>query len=568
MGSSPSGAFGSAESRHSFACSPDFEILVSPDGTLLDVNPIAAEVLGASREELSGQQLAAFLRNPEATAVLREREGGKNCLLELKFDQGEGIYLLGQTSPAGESRLLLSARRVARRKQARSVSEIDLDRFRIAFEATTVGIGLVDLEGNFFEANAPLANLFGYSRQELTQMNLLQVWAPEERADAYADLEAVARGAKAEAIFERRYLNKRGEVMFAEVSRGMGRDENGKPLYFVVSFRDITESKRLQGLLAQQAFTDPLTGAMNRHGIEDRVKYEFSRSDRYGDKLTLVMMDLDHFKVVNDTYGHMAGDRVLRAFCDIARSCLRSTDMLGRWGGEEFVALLPETGLDGAELFCGRLRSTLSTFPFDRGIQVRVSMGVVARRAGEEFATLVGRADGCLYRAKRTGRDRVIVDTQDRERENPQSTKSRRAAELHWKSVHRSGQSQLDAEHQESFRLANLLIASVADNGSAAEMIPVVRELVGHMEEHFTHEEDLLQVSGYPEFASHAEAHGRLLERARELMACLESGQGAAAELVGFLIYDLVARHFLLEDRKFFPWLKARPSWGGRPEAL
>src|SRR5208337_1683677 len=133
------------------------------------------------------------------------------------------------------------------------------------------------------------------------------------------------------------------------------------------------------------ASTDPLTGAMNRIRIEERARFELMRSDRYGNKLSLLMIDLDHFKKVNDTYGHSAGDKVLKGFCDIARGLLRSIDILGRWGGEEFVALLPETSLAGAKIVAERLRSMIESSSFDNRIRVTASIGVACHREDEEF---------------------------------------------------------------------------------------------------------------------------------------------------------------------------------------
>jgi diguanylate cyclase (GGDEF)-like protein/hemerythrin-like metal-binding protein/PAS domain S-box-containing protein len=435
----------------------------------------------------------------------------------------------------------------------------DQERFRLAFECANLGIALVDLEGNIFEANKRCSDFFGRANDELKRLSLFDIWVPEDRVEAMAGFLASANGSNADAVYERRYRNKTGEIIFAEVVRGLARSQTGKPEFFIISFRDITESKRLQTLLEERASTDPLTGAMNRNGIEERVRCELMRSDRYGDKLSLVLVDLDHFKAVNDTYGHLAGDRILRGFCDIARSCLRSTDSLGRLGGEEFVALLPETGLTGARLFAERLRTTLEAFQFDGGVRITASMGVAGHREGEELSSLMERADSSMYRAKQSGRNRVVVDTGDVEREEARKAQAAHVT-LYWKPSYLCGHPLIDAEHEESFRLINLMMVAMAEEETEKRVLPLVRELLEHIQTHFTNEEQLLRAVGFPEAEGHAEIHRDLVERANELIRQFELRQDSAGDLLGFLIHDVVARHMLRDDRKFFPWFKAKQA--------
>jgi diguanylate cyclase (GGDEF)-like protein/hemerythrin-like metal-binding protein/PAS domain S-box-containing protein len=435
----------------------------------------------------------------------------------------------------------------------------DLEIFRTAFEYAKSSIALVDLEGNIFEANKACSDLFGCTTDELKCLNLFDIWVLEDRVEAMAEFRRSARGAKFEPVYERRYRNKKGEIIFAEVVRGLARSQTGEPKFFVVSFRDITESKRLQAMLELRASTDPLTGAMNRNGIEEKVRHELMRSDRYGDNLSLVVIDLDHFKVVNDTHGHHAGDRILRGFCDIARSCLRSTDSLGRVGGEEFVVLLSETGLTGAWLFAERLRTTLEEFRFDGGIRVTASMGVAGHREGEEFSSLMERADSSMYRAKQSGRNRVVLDDGDLEWEADRKVQGAQVT-LHWKPSYLSGQPLIDAEHEELFRLINHMMVEMAVEGAETRMLPLVQDLIEHVETHFSNEEELLLAAGFPDAAAHAELHRNLLERACELTRQFELRPDLAGDLLGFLIHNVVARHMQRDDRKFFPWLKARQA--------
>uniref|UniRef100_A0A7C4AH83 diguanylate cyclase n=1 Tax=Fundidesulfovibrio putealis TaxID=270496 RepID=A0A7C4AH83_9BACT len=168
------------------------------------------------------------------------------------------------------------------------------------------------------------------------------------------------------------------------------------------------ELLRIQEQLRLQADTDPLTGAANRRSFTRKALEHVQLCRRYGNPLSLIIFDLDHFKVINDTYGHMAGDEVLAAVAGACRGTVRATDVLGRWGGEEFAVLMPETGLDGARRMAERLRGVVAglTFRAGDGVRLTASFGV-AELGGGDFDDLVRRADERLYQAKRAGRDTV-----------------------------------------------------------------------------------------------------------------------------------------------------------------
>jgi diguanylate cyclase (GGDEF)-like protein len=163
-----------------------------------------------------------------------------------------------------------------------------------------------------------------------------------------------------------------------------------------------------------QAYTDALTGISNRrHLLEQGVK-EFQRTQRYNWPLSILMFDIDHFKRVNDTYGHDIGDVALRKVAHVCRQVVRETDFAGRYGGEEFIIILPDTPLTGATHLAERLRQTVAntSIPTEDGLffTVTISIGVTAYDASvNSFENMVSRADAALYQAKKLGRDRVVV---------------------------------------------------------------------------------------------------------------------------------------------------------------
>ena len=162
--------------------------------------------------------------------------------------------------------------------------------------------------------------------------------------------------------------------------------------------------------LRRERDLDQLTGVLNRRGFEDRADRLLAGSTGM---VALVLCDLDHFKRINDTFGHAAGDEVLGAFGAILRGNIRKRDVVGRIGGEEFSILLPDSDDEGALELVARLRTVLgqTTFRLPEATRVTASFGIAVSRAGERRAALMARADSALYQAKNTGRDRVVLST-------------------------------------------------------------------------------------------------------------------------------------------------------------
>lgn len=167
-----------------------------------------------------------------------------------------------------------------------------------------------------------------------------------------------------------------------------------------------------QKTLNQLATTDSLTGVFNRRHIVDVAEYEALQKKRNSEHLSFILADIDHFKSVNDNYGHGVGDEVLVAVSQAIKSSIREQDSIARWGGEEFLIVLPDTNLVSAELTAHRIRENVSNIRFVaemRTIMVTVTLGVSAYRVDDDIKTAIGRADKALYMGKRAGRNRVVT---------------------------------------------------------------------------------------------------------------------------------------------------------------
>jgi len=156
--------------------------------------------------------------------------------------------------------------------------------------------------------------------------------------------------------------------------------------------------------------TDRLTGLYNRLKLDEELDQELSRANRYGTPFSVVLLDIDRFKRVNDNHGHLMGDRVLVELADILRRTVRDTDRAGRWGGEEFLIICPETRLDGATLLAEKQRVAIADHRFPVIDCCGASFGVSAYHEGDSIESLLARADAALYRAKEGGRNRVEAD--------------------------------------------------------------------------------------------------------------------------------------------------------------
>lgn len=202
------------------------------------------------------------------------------------------------------------------------------------------------------------------------------------------------------ALKDGRTLERHSRALWAEGGRYLGR---------VWFFRDISDHKRIQGELLEMSQRDPLTEVANRRCFDVRASTEFSRARRFGRDLSFAMLDIDHFKRINDRWGHATGDRVLKKLCEVVQSELREVDLLARVGGEEFAVLIPDTGLEGAFQLAERLRQCLITQELAEGgdiIRFTASFGVAALGPEDQSPdNVLKRADVALYEAKAAGRN-------------------------------------------------------------------------------------------------------------------------------------------------------------------
>lgn len=290
-------------------------------------------------------------------------------------------------------------------------------RYRAVAEQSLVGITVIE-DGRYSYANACFAEIFGYSTVEIPQLTPFDIVVPDERHRVTELIRKRLSGELDRAHYRLQCRRKNGELLEIEVY-GNSLEVNGKRI-LVNIIQDITERCRtdreiqmLQEKLREQSFRDCLTGLYNRRYLEEALARELQLAERHQCPVSLIMGDLDHFKRVNDQYGHQAGDEVLRCFASLLSRSSRSSDINCRYGGEEFVLIMPQMAPQDAAERAEQLRVAVAARQIefhDARISVTASFGVASYPGnGQTIDELIAAADKALYAAKEAGRNRVAL---------------------------------------------------------------------------------------------------------------------------------------------------------------
>lgn len=261
--------------------------------------------------------------------------------------------------------------------------------------------------GCILQINQALCELTGFAREELVGARTpYPFWPPEEIDEIEKQRALISEGEPCE--FEVTYRRKDGSRFPVSINVVSAQSHDGRTLGYVSTVRDISERKRHEDELNRLATQDPLTGLANHRVFHEQLRAEVARAGRQDLRLSVAVLDLDHFKQVNDHHGHLVGDQVLREAGDRLRAVIREGEMLARVGGEEFAWILTGMGEDGAYAAVERARRVIGEAPFPQAGPVTISAGVAELKPADAADDLYSRADRALYRAKQTGRNRTV----------------------------------------------------------------------------------------------------------------------------------------------------------------
>ncbi len=303
---------------------------------------------------------------------------------------------------------------IAERKFVELALKNEERKMRAMLEASYDAYVMIDDEETILFWSPAAEKIFGWTSEEALGRKIHSLIAParhhEESASGIERFARTGKGHLLNSVLELEAYRKNGDCFPVEMSMAAFRNEGR--YYAVGNIRDITTRKKAEKELERMATTDSLTGLANRGRFMMLAEAEIQRSRRYSRPLSILMVDADRFKNINDTHGHDMGDKALKALGSTLESVLRSTDVAGRIGGEEFVLMLPETALPEAVAVAERLRQTVEqkSIPMSDGplISFTVSIGVTELTdPSQGIDDLLKRADNALYRAKSSGRNRV-----------------------------------------------------------------------------------------------------------------------------------------------------------------
>lgn len=278
-------------------------------------------------------------------------------------------------------------------------------RFERLLGASTSAVMIVKA-GLIQDANLRLEQLSGLSRNRLVQQSVLDLF-PESSHGLIQKQLSHSHASQLDV----NAVHANGQHFPVELSIAPLGDRSDD---LVVEIRDVSHRKALEDQLVLLATQDSLTGALNRRAFNSEAQLAIKRAARYKRPLSLAILDLDHFKLINDNYGHLAGDLALQRFADLCHAVLREGDIFARYGGEEFVLLLAETDTTASMQLLERLRQEVSGLTLEQGSEsfgLQVSAGLASWEPGETMESLFKRADQALYTAKSSGRNRVVLWT-------------------------------------------------------------------------------------------------------------------------------------------------------------
>lgn len=310
---------------------------------------------------------------------------------------------------------------------------------------------------------------------------------------------------------------------------------------------NIIEQKNIA--LSELALVDNLTNLSNRHYFDHDLEFLIATTNRYKSKLTLLMIDLDRFKLVNDTFGHIVGDNVLKQTAFILKNSVRATDRVYRWGGEEFIVITPETNNSQATLVAEKICQNFREAHFDDIGSITVSIGLASYDPDETIEDWIKRADLALYQAKQTGRDKWVAWLDD---EQLPSHFNRFA----WTNEFESGNPEIDNDHKLLVEYVNQLHDLIVKQYPIDTIREHILFMNKHIQNHFSHEEAILMKYKYAEYMEHRAIHHRILSEYEIIVKKAINGDISLGAIMSYLVEKVLLGHILNDDKKFFELIK------------
>jgi diguanylate cyclase (GGDEF)-like protein/PAS domain S-box-containing protein len=314
---------------------------------------------------------------------------------------------------AGSRARLVLANDVTERKRAEEAVRAAEERFRSAFDNAPIGMNLIDLDGRFIQVNRAFCTMTGYREEDLLGESCQSITFHEDLENDLKDMRRMGAGDIDHYQLEKRLVHAGGHPVWTMTSRSLVRSHGGEPLHMVSQVADITQRKQSDMMLTHMALHDSLTGLPNRTLALDRLSLALARTERHPSSVAVLFLDLDRFKVINDSLGHNVGDELLVAVASRLREAVRPSDTVARIGGDEFVVVCEDIGeIEDAARIAERIAEALSR-SFDLSedeVILSTSIGIALSSTHQDAPEdLLRDADSAMYRAKERGRNRYEV---------------------------------------------------------------------------------------------------------------------------------------------------------------
>jgi diguanylate cyclase (GGDEF)-like protein/PAS domain S-box-containing protein len=412
--------------------SNDIMAIVDHHGRLVYASPVTARILDVDIEPLIGTDVFDLIHPDDrdvARGAFQFTRGGKEAAdrVEVRLRRSDGTWrvveavatnLLDDPSVEG---IVISARDLTDRRRAEAQLREAQERFRSAFEHAPIGMALISIDGRLFRVNRALVQILGRGESELLTSSMLELCHPDDREKCREQVRRLFTGVMQSTQLEQRFIHHDGHPVWVSLSASLVRDVQDQPMYLVCQVEDIGERRASGEALAHQAVHDPLTGLPNRLHFVNRLGRELTRAAAGRGRLAVLFLDLDRFKVVNDSLGHSAGDRLLVAVADRLSSVMGPTDVVARFGGDEFTILCQDVSSEETvELVAERIAAAIAqpVALMEGEVFVTASIGIAVSGIGADTPeTLLRNADAAMYRAKERGRDRAeLFDAREHHR--------------------------------------------------------------------------------------------------------------------------------------------------------
>ncbi len=407
------------------AYAPDAIVSIDAQGRIETFSPAAERIFGWSALEAVGRNVSFLMPEPYRSrhdGYLAAHHAGKPGGIigigprEIRAVRKDGSEFaaelaVGKIASDGDTpRFIGLIRDITVRKQAEARLHVAESRFRAVYEQSVMPIVMADLDGHILDANQAFRTLLAYGSESVVGIHLSDLLHPLDRVESWLSHDGL-NGDEPPAAYccTRRYLRRDGAVVMAHHTVSVMLDQAGQAEYLAIMVKDVTEEARQQEQIAWLAHHDPLTRLPNRYQLSDNVTQAVARGLRHGQRGAVVFIDLDRFKVINDTFGHAAGDRVLLEAARRMAQAIRTEDILARLGGDEFVLLVEDIpSPDCIARVSGKLVDLMRA-PFlvdGEECFIGASLGIALYpEDGTESSELLRNADTAMYRAKESGRD-------------------------------------------------------------------------------------------------------------------------------------------------------------------